>query len=300
MKSTVLDTRRNSSQTAHGTRWAIRPPRLGSIWLVFPAVAFLSVAFVLPLIALLSQSVYHDGFTFRYFEQILTTPGYRDVIWTSFKIALLSTGITITLAYPISCYLARVSPVTRSIMMALIVVPFWTNILARCYAWIVILQKGGLINALLIHQMGLISTPIDMLYNLPGVLIGMTHYVLPPAILILYSINHNIDVRLVGAARSLGASPFRAFRHVYFPLSLPGVRAATLLVMILSLGFFVTPALLGGLSDITLAMLIDTQFNETVNWNLGAALATLLLLMTLLGIAVYYQAVAKATQARMQ
>lgn len=278
----------------------MRPPRLGSIWLVLPGVVFLSVAFVVPLIALLSQSVYHDGFTFRYFEQILTTPGYREVIWTSFKIALLSTAITIALAYPVSCYLTRVGPLTRSIMMALIVIPFWTNILARCYAWIVILQKGGLINTLLIRELGLISTPIDMLYNLPGVLIGMTHYVLPPAILILYSINHNIDVRLVDAARSLGASPFRAFRYVYLPLSMPGVRAATLLVMILTLGFFVTPALLGGLSDVTLAMLIDTQFNETVNWNLGAALATLLLLMTLLGIAVYYQAVAKATQARMQ
>lgn len=278
----------------------MRPPRLGSIWLVLPGVVFLSVAFVVPLIALLSQSVYHDGFTLRYFEQILTTPGYREVIWTSFKIALLSTAITIALAYPVSCYLTRVGPLTRSIMMALIVIPFWTNILARCYAWIVILQKGGLINTLLIRELGLISTPIDMLYNLPGVLIGMTHYVLPPAILILYSINHNIDVRLVDAARSLGASPFRAFRYVYLPLSMPGVRAATLLVMILTLGFFVTPALLGGLSDVTLAMLIDTQFNETVNWNLGAALATLLLLMTLLGIAVYYQAVAKATQARMQ
>jgi ABC-type spermidine/putrescine transport system permease subunit I len=255
---------------------------------------------VLPLIALLSQSFYDDGFTFRYFEQILTTPGYRSVIWTSFKIAFLSTAITIALAYPVSCYLTRVGSLTRSIMMALIVIPFWTNILARCYAWIVILQKGGLINTLLVREMGLINTPIDMLYNLPGVLVGMTHYVLPPAILILYSINHNIDVRLVGAAQSLGASPFRAFRHVYLPLSMPGVRAATLLVMILSLGFFVTPALLGGLSEVTLAMLIDTQFNETVNWNLGAALATLLLLMTLIGIALYYWAVARATQGKMQ
>jgi putative spermidine/putrescine transport system permease protein len=280
------------------SRRARRQVRPSAIWLVIPGVAFLTVAFLLPLVLLLSQSVYDNGFTLRHFERILTTQSYLAVIWTSIKIAVLSTAITITLAYPISCYLIRVGPTTRSVMMALIVIPFWTNILVRCYPWIVILQKRGLANTFLTNQLGVITQPIDMVYNLAGVLIGMTHYLLPPAILILYSINHNIDLRLVGAARSLGANSSRAFRHVYLPLSMPGVRAAALLVMILSLGFFVTPALLGGLSENTLATLINVQFSETVNWHFGAALATILLVITLIGIGVYYQALSKTTGTR--
>lgn len=294
MNSTIAASE-NFSPTPQKPRRAFRPLRPNVIWLVLPGVAFLTVAFLVPLLILLSQSVYDDGFTLRYFQRILTTPSYLMVIWTSIKIAVLSTLITIVMAYPISCYLMRVTPTIRSLMMALIVIPFWTNILARCYAWIVVLQKQGILNTVLTDQLGLIDQPLDILYNLPGVLIGMTHYVLPPAILILYSINHNIDMRLVGAARSLGANPIRAFLYVFLPLSMPGVRAATLLVMILSLGFFVTPALLGGFKEITLAMLINVQFSETVNWHLGAALSTILLLMTLIGIGIYYQALSRTS-----
>ncbi|BCH27885.1 hypothetical protein MesoLjLb_76700 [Mesorhizobium sp. L-8-3] len=249
------------------------------------------------MVVLLAQSVYDDGFTLKYFQTILTNPGYYSIIWTSMKIAGLSTAITIVLAYPISCYLMRVGPTTRSIMMALIIVPFWTNILVRCYAWLAILQRRGLANTLLTEQLGIVDRPVEMIYNLTGVLIGMVHYLLPPAILILYSINHNIDMRLVGAARSLGADSARAFMHVFLPLSMPGVRAATLLVLIMSLGFFVTPALLGGLRENTLAMQIFVQFTETVNWHLGAALATILLAMTLVGLGVYYRAISKTAGA---
>lgn len=297
MRSTAADSRAFAPTPFKRATRSLRP---SAIWLVIPGVAFLTVAFVLPLVILLSQSVYDDGFTLRHFERIVTTSSYLAVIWTSIKIAVLSTAFTILLAYPISCYLMRVGPTMRSVMMALIIIPFWTNILVRCYAWMVILQKRGLANRVLTDLLGVVDRPIDMVYNLPGVLIGMTHYLLPPAILILYSINHNIDLRLVGAARSLGASSPRAFRHVFLPLSMPGVRAATLLVMILSLGFFVTPALLGGLNENTLAMLINVQFSETVNWNFGAALAAILLVMTLVGIGVYYQALAKTTGPKQQ
>jgi ABC-type spermidine/putrescine transport system permease subunit I len=255
-------------------------------------VAFLLLAFIVPLILLLSQSFYDGGFTLNHYARILTTPSYLSVIWTSVKIAVLSTVITMLLAYPVSCYLMQVAPATRSLMMAMIIIPFWTNILVRCYSWIVILQKRGIVNTALASQLGIIDRPLEMVYNLPGVLIGMTHYLLPPAILVLYSVNHRIDLRLVQAAESLGASSSRAFLHVFLPLSMPGVRAATLLVLILSLGFFVTPALLGGLRENTLAMLINTQFTETVNWSFGAALSTILLVMSLAGIAVYYQTLA--------
>lgn len=293
MNSTVADIRvlKPTPPKPERARRSLRP---NATWLVIPGVAFLTLTFVLPIVVLLSRSVYdNSGFTLAYFERILTTPSYLAVIWTSVKIAVLSTVMTILLAYPVSCYLMRVGPTTRSLLMALIIIPFWTNILVRCYAWIVILQRQGLANQFLTDQLGVVEQPIAMVYNLSGVLIGMTHYLLPPAILILHSINHNIDLRLVGAARSLGASSTRAFFHVFLPLSMPGVRAATLLVMILSLGFFVTPALLGGLSEYTLAMMINVQFSETVNWSLGAALSAVLLAMTLIGIAVYYQALSK-------
>ena len=140
MSSTVADSACSPKPLEPGrTRRQIRP---SAIWLVIPGVAFLTVAFLLPLILLLSQSVYDNGFTLRHFERILTTQSYLAVIWTSIKIAVLSTAITIALAYPISCYLMRVGPTKRSVMMALIIIPFWTNILVRCYAWIVILQKA--------------------------------------------------------------------------------------------------------------------------------------------------------------
>ncbi|MGV1954155.1 ABC transporter permease [Agrobacterium sp. 22-214-1] len=293
MKSTVTQSGALASHDLNPKR-ANRSLRPSAIWLVIPGVAFLATAFVLPLVILLSQSVYDEGFTLRYFEMIFTTPSYLTVVWITFKTAVLATAATMLLAYPVSCYLMVAKSATRSIMMALIIIPFWTNILVRCYAWMAILQRRGLVNTFLTDQVGVLDRPIDMVYNLSGVLIGMTHYLLPPAILILYSINHNIDLRLVGAARSLGASSSRAFRHVFLPLSMPGVRAATLLVMILSLGFFVIPALLGGLSDTTLATLINIQFTESVDWHFGAALSMVLLAMTLIGIGVYYQALSKA------
>lgn len=269
------------------------PRQVDMLWLALPGVAFLSLVFVLPLVVLLSQSVYDGGFTPRYIAQVAMTGSYLAIIGNSIKIAVLSTVITILLAYPVSCHLMRVGPTARSLMMAMIIVPFWTNILARCYAWIVILQKQGLVNTLLVEQLGVLDQPLDMVYNLSGVLIGMAHYLLPPAILLLYSINRNIDMRLVGAAQSLGASRWRAFVHVFLPLSMPGVRAATLLVLILGLGFYVIPALLGGLRENTLAMLINNQFSETVNWHLGAAMAMVLLMMTLVGIGLYYHSIAR-------
>jgi ABC-type spermidine/putrescine transport system permease subunit I len=299
MTLTISDS--GASAPKHSTpQRASRSLRPTAIWLVIPAVAFLATTFVLPLVLLLSQSVYDKGFTLQYFELIFTDPTYLAVVWLTLKIALLATAATILLAYPVSYFLMRARPATRSVMMALIIIPFWTNILVRCYAWMAILQRRGLVNTLLTEQLGLIGQPIEMVYNLPGVLIGMTHYLLPPAILILYSINHTIDLRLVEAAESLGASSSRAFRHVFLPLSMPGVRAATLLIMILSLGFFVIPALLGGLRQTTLATLIHVQFSETVNWNFGAALSAVLLAMTLAGIGIYYHALSKAKGWRQQ
>jgi putative spermidine/putrescine transport system permease protein len=173
-------------------------------------------------------------------------------------------------------------------MMALILLPFWTNILVRCYAWMLVLQTKGLVNTALVDWFGAVGSPLPLLFNFTGVIIGMVHYLLPIAILTLYAGLKTIDPRLVRAAHGLGANPIRAFLAVFLPLSLPTVRATTMLIFVLSLGFYVTPALLGGRTEITIAMLVTTYFSDALNWGFGSALAVLLLAVTLAGLGVYF------------
>jgi putative spermidine/putrescine transport system permease protein/spermidine/putrescine transport system permease protein len=190
--------------------------------------------------------------------------------------------------YPVAYLLVIAQPGARALMMALILLPFWTNILVRCYAWMLVLQTKGLVNTALIDWFGVIASPLPLLFNLTGVIIGMVHYLLPIAILTLYAGLKSIDLRLVRAAQGLGANPVRAFLEVFVPLSLPSARATTMLIFVLSLGFYVTPALLGGRTEITIAMLVSTYFSDALNWGFGSALAVLLLAVTLLGLGIYF------------
>ena len=206
----------------------------------------------------------------------------------SFKVAAITTALALALSYPYAYLLTIVSPPARALLIFIVLLPFWTNILVRCYSWMLILQTRGLLNTALTDWLGLSSQPVPLMYNFIGVTVGVVHYLLPPMVLILYSVMRSIDVGLVRAAEGLGAPPLRAFWRVFVPLSMPGVRAACVLIFILSLGFFVTPALLGGRRDITVAMLIDTQFSELVNWGFGSALASVLLAITAVGLLVYY------------
>jgi ABC-type spermidine/putrescine transport system permease subunit I len=149
------------------------------------------------------------------------------------------------------------------------------------------LQKNGIANAVLVGTLHLFAQPLDLLFQFPAVLIGLVHYLIPVNILVLYTAMQRIDLRLVQAAKGLGANPFRAFLGVFLPLSLPGVLASSMLIFVVSLGFFVTPALLGGPNEMTVAMQIDSYFTDTVDWGLGSALATILLAVTLIVIAGY-------------
>jgi putative spermidine/putrescine transport system permease protein len=268
-------------------------PKLGPGWLIVPGLVVLAAIFVFPLLLLLSRSIFDPDLTLHHYTRIFERAEYLKVIWISVEIAVVSTALTILLAYPASYYLTKAPPAVRNIFLALVLIPFWTNILVRCYSWMILLQKRGIINTVLVQKLSIFDQPLDLVYNYAGVIIGMVHYLLPPAILILYSINQTIDRRLVQAAESLGAPPLRAFYRVFFPLSMPGVRAATVLVFILSLGFFVTPALLGGRREITMAMLVNTQFSELINWGFGSALSVVLLVMTLAGIVLYYRSMGR-------
>lgn len=256
--------------------------------LLAPGLVILTAAFAVPIVSLLSRSLFDPHFTLEHYQRILVVPAYVEIFIYSFELALITTFLTLILGYPYAYAITRASAVWKGILISIVLLPFWTNILVRCYSWMLILQTKGLLNTALVDWLQITDRPVQMMYNFFGVAVGMVHYLLPPMVLILYSVMRSIDMNLVRAAEGLGAPPFRAFLRVFFPLSLPGLRAASVLIFILALGFFVTPALLGGRRDITVAMLIDTQFTELVNWGLGSALATILLVLTLAGLFTYY------------
>lgn len=262
--------------------------RFGSQLLLLPGFVFLLLVFAVPILLLLSRSFFDPELTVAHYRRVFEVPAYLQVLWNSFEIAALATVLSLAAGYPLAYVLNRASPTWRAVIFTLVLLPFWTNILVRCYAWMLVLQNKGVINQALVDWLGILTRPIPLVFNFTGTVIGMVHYLLPPMVLILFSVMRAIDLRLVEAAQSLGADPWRSFRRVFLPLSMPGVRAATTLIFILGLGFFVTPALLGGRKEITIAMLIDTQFTELLHWGFGSALAVVLLTVTLLGLTVYY------------
>jgi len=180
----------------------------------------------------------------------------------------------------------RSSEAMKRVIALLVILPLWTSLLVRTYVWIVILGRKGLVNESLIG-LGLIDTPLALLYNRFSVYIGMVHIMLPFMVLPLYAVMQRIDLRLLSAAWSLGASRLTSFYLILLPLSFPGVLAGSLLVFILSIGFFVTPAILGGLSEITYVMLIETYINKLFNWPLASAMSIVLLVATLALVVVY-------------
>jgi putative spermidine/putrescine transport system permease protein len=170
--------------------------------------------------------------------------------------------------------------------MIVVILPFFTAILVRTYAWMVILGRNGIINQLLIYW-GIVSEPLKLMHNLFGVYVGMVQILLPFMILPLCSVMLGIDRRLMNAAESLGANPLRVFWHIFLPLSLPGVGGGCLLVFIIALGFFITPRLLGGVSDVMISSYIETQVNQLLKWGFASAMAVVLLMITLLIFPIY-------------
>jgi putative spermidine/putrescine transport system permease protein len=262
--------------------------RFGPTLLALPALVVIVLFFLIPVGLILAQSVLDPAPTTRFYVQLFTTPEYLTVFLISFKIALLTSAISMVASYPVAYLLVIAPPLVRSSMLTLILLPFWTNVLIRCYAWMLMLQTKGLVNTLLVGWTHLVAAPLPLVFNLTGVIIGMVHYVVPINILVLYSVMKAIDLRLLQAAKGLGANPLRAFAAVFVPLSLPGLRAAAMLIFVISLGFFVTPALLGGRGEITAAMLVTTYFSDVLNWGFGSAIATVLLAVAVIGLCITF------------
>jgi putative spermidine/putrescine transport system permease protein len=254
--------------------------------LLLPALLVLALLFAYPLLGIVNRSVYKAGYTLQFYRQIFRVPVYLQVLAATFKVSAVVTIVCLVLGYPLAYVLATRRPRTAQLLMIIVVLPFFTSIIVRTYAWMVLLGRNGIVNQYLI-ALGLTDKPLPLLYNQAGVVIGMSYVLLPYMVLTVYSVMRGIDPGLVRAAHSLGASRMQAFRRVFLPLSLPGIAGGTLLVFILSLGFFITPALMGGPGDMMIAMLIEREVEITLNWSFASALAVVLLALTLVGFAGY-------------
>lgn len=197
---------------------------------------------------------------------------YLRTLWMAFVI----TGIALLLGYPIAYLMTNSSGVTQGILLVMVLFPFWTSLLVRTASWMVLLSRNGPLNNLLI-SLGLTDAPLEMLYNRFGVYVGMVHILLPFMIMPIYAVMRGIPHSHMRAAASLGAPPLKAFRRIYLPQTMPGITAGCLLVFILAVGFYITPALLGGQSDQMVSYFIAYYTNETLNWGLASALGAILL-----------------------
>ena len=242
-------------------------------------LAFLGVLFLYPVARLLLLSV-EDG-SLRAFERAAADALYLGVLLETLKLSLIVAAICLVLAYPAAYFLATASRGWAALGFACLLLPFWSSILVRTYAWTIVLGRNGLVNRLLLET-GLIAEPLALLNNEAGVVVGMVHVLLPYMVFPIYSAMLRVDRDLLRAAEGLGASGWSVFRRVFLPLTLPGIVAGTALVFILSLGFYITPALLGGGKVVMIAVLIEQQVRQFLEWGFAAALSILLLVSAVL------------------
>jgi ABC-type spermidine/putrescine transport system permease subunit I len=243
------------------------------LWLMVPLAILYGVFALLPLGMILRFSVANG---FENFRSVLGSPLLLRVATNTLVISLSTTAIALALAISVAAALWRSGPRLRSLIMAFVLLPFWTAVLIKNFAWAVLLQDNGVVNGLL-QAAGV--GPFTLLHNRLAVLIGMVHFVLPYAIFPIYTSMREIDGRLENAARSMGAGTAAVIWHVILPLIVPGIAAAALLVFIVSTGFFITPVILGSPSDMMISNLVDYYVHELINFNNAAALAVLVALV---------------------
>jgi len=253
--------------------------RHGPVLLVLPGFVLIAGLFVIPVALLVATSFEDQAGAFVHYGRILAETSYLRVVLRTLLTSAETAFICLVLGYPLAYRLDRAGSVGKAVILLCILIPFWTNLLVRSYGWIVLLNPQGVVNVLL-RRWGLIHGSLPLVYNTAGVLIGMTQIMLPYMVLPLAAVMSRVDPTVLNAARSLGASPLSAFVKVYVPLTLPGALGGLLLVFMISLGFFVVPALLGGPRDMLLAQLIEFNVNQTLDWPFAGALSTVLLAAT--------------------
>ena len=251
-----------------------------SLWPLVPALSLLIVFFALPVIALLLRSVLEPQPGLGNYAALLGSSTYARILLNTFTVSALVTVVSLAIGFPTAWALALMPPRWSALVFGILLLSMWTNLLTRTFAWMVLLQRTGPINRTLM-QLGLINEPLPLVNNLVGVTIGMTYIMLPFVILPLYGVIRRIDPAILQAAALCGATRAQAFRRVLLPLVTPGLLVGGLMVFVMSLGYFVTPALLGGTANMMLAELIAQFVQSLVNWGMGGAAALVLLTVTL-------------------
>jgi putative spermidine/putrescine transport system permease protein len=265
---------------------ARRKLKLDPLWLAAPAIAFLLLFLIWPTAQLLSLSVLDKagGLSAAAFVRIWNGP-YLTILSTTFSVALWTAALCLVLGYPLAYWLSRKPARQQRIAALFVLLPFWTSALIKNFSWLVLLGRNGIVAKTML-ALGM-SGGDKLLFSRTTVIFAMTHTLLPLAVVTMLPVMNQIDRRLLMAASTLGANASQAFWQVFFQLSMRGVAAAGLLVLIASLGFFITPALVGGPRDTMIGQLIILQINELQNWQLGSALAAILLLSAILTCALY-------------
>jgi len=259
--------------------------RLGAAALLAPGVLIAVFAFLVPLARLIGLSFSAPSGPLEAYAQLLGDDIYARVFVNTFVIAIVVTVVALVIAFPVAFALTRLSRTWRGIVFACVLLPLWISVLVRTFSWMLLLERNGPINRFVVAS-GLAGEPLALLFNHTAVLIGMIHVLLPYAVLPIYAALLRIDPGLLRASEGLGASAVTTFLRVLLPLSLRGVATAATFTFLLALGFFVTPALLGGASSLTLSMLIDSFVSERLNWPLAAAASVILLAAALAVVAI--------------
>lgn len=248
--------------------------------LAFPLLVFLTVAFLLPMLLMVIRSFTDppDAGLANY-QTFFASDANIRVLGNTFYIATVCTIVCLVVGYPYAYLMAIVPQRVAGLLLIAVLVPFWSSLLVRTFAWEVILRDTGLINNVL-QSLGIISEPLPLIRNTFSVILGMSQILLPFMVLPLYTVMQRIDPELTRAAANLGAPPFAAFRRVFVPLSFPGVAAGALLVFVLALGFYITPTILGSPRETMISRFIADQVQQRLNWGLATAMAVILMGLT--------------------
>lgn len=244
----------------------------------------MAVCFAWPVVRLLAQSFTQPVLGFANYEALVTHPVFAKVLWNTVVISGSVDILCLLIGYPVAYTMANTPPRLRRWLIFVVLVPFWSSVLVRSFAWMVLLQRNGLVNGMLMG-VGLLHQPAQLVYNRTGVLIGMVQILLPFMIFPLYTTMTRIDPSCSNAAATLGATPVRCFLRVYLPMTLPGVLTGGVLVFVIALGYYIVPALLGGFGDTMVAQVIESQVSDFGNWGMAGTLSAVLLAGTCLTLA---------------
>lgn len=244
--------------------------------LLAPLLLFLAVAYVMPFIGVIGWSFTLPEPGIQNYEAALTDPLILSVFWRTLRICIMVTVISVAMGYILALLWVRGSPLVRTVTELCILIPFWISVLTRAFGWLALLSSRGLLNGWL-EGMGVIEDPLRLVRNEFGVVVGMVHFMIPFAVFPLASSMRNLDERVLMAARGLGAGRLRIFWQVFVPMTAAGIMGAALLVFVFAIGFFITPAILGGGRSVMIAELIYLRIFQSPDWGLAAAVSVILM-----------------------